>query len=319
MADKYSKVGKYAKRQVKKQAKKQAKKHPHTFLALLIIVALIAGGIYLLDHFGIIDIFGGKTISRGSIPQGNAEIHFIDVGQGDATLIMTSEGNILIDCGPRDAKDAVLNYLSQNGIEKIKYAIFTHPHEDHMGCASYVLEQVEVENIIMPDAVSTAKFYEDALEVIEKKDINVIKASSGAEYSLGGFNMKLLSPNSEKYSSLNNYSVVVLADFGENSFMFTGDAEKLAEEEILKVYGNEDLKCTLLKVGHHGSDTSTSEDFLKAVSPKYAVISVGEGNSYGHPSEKTLLMLEKYNVEYYTTEKEGSIVFVTDGTKLEKK
>ena len=315
MADKYSNAGKYAKRQVKKQAKK----HPAAFLVILLIFALIAGGAYLLDSLGIINIFGNSTINRTSIAEGKAELHFIDVGQGDCALIRTSEGNILIDCGPRDAKDAVLKYFSDNGIDKIKYAVFTHPHEDHMGCAAEILEKIEVENIIMPDAVSTAKYYEAALDVIEKKNINVIKAKSGDKYSLGGFDMTVISPNSEKYSNTNNYSVVILADFGDTSFMFTGDAEKLAEDEILKKYGNENLKCTLLKVGHHGSDTSTSESFLKAVSPEYAVISVGANNSYGHPCEETLLLLEKYNVKYYTTEKEGTIVFVSDGTKLERK
>lgn len=308
---------------MKKAIKKQARKHPRAFFALLLAIAIIFGGAYYLDYLGYVDIFpNNETIDRTPTPvvEGTVEIHFIDVGQADAALIKTSEGNIVIDTGLDKTSDEFLDYLEGEGVDSVKYMIFTHPHDDHMGSAATVMTELEVENVIMNDRVSTAAFYEKALDVIEQKNINAIPAVIGDVYTVGGLKMTILAPKAEEYKGddINNSSIVILAEYGSTSFMFTGDAEDVSEEEILKTFGAESLKCDLLKVGHHGSPSSTTEEFLSALSPRYAVISVGK-NSYGHPSQEVLDRLSDHNVEYYTTMDEGSIVFVSDGTTLTKR
>lgn len=307
----------------KKAMRKQAKKHPGAFLALLLTIAIVLGGAYFLDRLGYIDVFSDRnTIDRTPTPvvEGTVELHFIDVGQADAALIKTTDGNIVIDTGTEEMSDELLAYLEKEGVEAVKYMIFTHPHDDHMGSAATVLGRIAVENVIMNDRVSTGKFYEQALDVIEQKDINTILAAIGDVYTVGGLKMTILAPKAEEYKDddTNNSSIVILAEFGSTSFMFTGDAESVSEEEILKTFDASSLKCDLLKVGHHGSPSSTTEAFLSALSPKYAVISVGK-NSYGHPSQDVLDRLQAHNVQYYTTMDEGSIVFVSDGTNLTRR
>ena len=304
------------------KAKKMAKKYPILFLILLLIAAIAAGGTYLYNDF----YLNGSTTTTADpadsvLPEGNIEIHFIDVGQGDGALIKTPEGNIIIDSGPKAQGDKFIQYLQNEGVTSIKYAIFTHPHEDHMGSAQFVLDAFEIENVIMNDRVSTSDYFEKALDVIEKKEINTICAKVGDVYSVGGFKMTVVAPNSDKYSEsdTNNSSIIIFAEYGENSFVFTGDAEKASEAEVAQKYGAGGLDCDLLKVGHHGSSSSSTEAFLTCISPEYAVISVGEGNSYGHPTQEVLSRLEAHNINYYTTAQEGSIVFVSDGTALTKK
>ena len=303
------------------KAKKMARKYPILFLILVLIAAIAAGGTYLYNDFY---LNGSTTTTRPAndvLPNGNIEIHFIDVGQGDGALIKTPEGNIIIDSGPKSQSDSFIKYLQDEGVTSIKYAIFTHPHEDHMGSAQFVLDAFEIENVIMNDRVSTSDYFEKALDVIEKKEINTICAKVGDVYSVGGFRMTVVAPNSDKYSEsdTNNSSIIIFAEYGENSFVFTGDAEKASEAEVAQKYGTGGLDCDLLKVGHHGSSSSSTEAFLTCISPEYAVISVGEGNSYGHPTQEVLSRLEAHNINYYTTAQEGSIVFVSDGTALTKK
>lgn len=260
----------------------------------------------------------GVTVSSGEL--GEVEYHFIDVGQGDATLIRTPEGNILIDTGENSAEEDLKNYLDLCGVEVLYYAVFTHPDSDHIGGADMVLAEYEVLNVIKPDFEKDTKVYTRMMEGIEAEGCNVYNALPGETYSLGEFDMFVLGPDPESQSKFgikldsNNSSIVIRATWGETTALLTGDAEEPEESSILKTYSAEHLGSMLLKVGHHGSRTSSTEAWLAAVNPQIAVISCGLNNFYGHPHAETLAKLKAYVGEnIYRTDELGSIVFITDG------
>jgi len=254
------------------------------------------------------------------IVDGIIKIHFLDVGQGDSILITSDDGVILVDASLKNSSvtKGICEYIQKLGIKEIDYFVLTHPHADHIGGAPTVINTFDIKNVIMSDCVTTTKIFEETLDAIESKDVNVLEAVSGDEYSLGKLNFKILAPNSASYSEINDYSVVFRLTYGEVSAMFTGDAEELSEEEILSKYSYQDLNSDLLKVGHHGSSSSSSVAFLKAVSPKYAVMSLGEDNSYGHPHDEIVERFEDMGITYYRTDIEGTIVFSCDGKNFVK-
>jgi competence protein ComEC len=253
-------------------------------------------------------------------PYGNIEVHFINIGQGDCILIRTADGNMLVDAGPGSSEDLLSDYLSQLGVAGFEYAVFTHPHEDHIGGADMILTDFTVSNVILPDCTYSSATYNRMMNAIDESGAGVILAETGSEYTIGDLRATVLAPNSPDYKNTNDYSIVLKIEYGKTSFLMTGDAEAASEAEILATYGPDMLKCDLLKVGHHGSDTSTSPEFLLAVSPEYAVISCGRGNSYGHPHAITLQRLENAGVIVYRTDEPGdSIVFVSDGVSVTPK
>jgi competence protein ComEC len=257
-----------------------------------------------------------ETIDTAGIPkvEGNLKVHFLDVGQGDSVLIVNGSNAMLIDAGDRGYGSGIVNYLKKQGVERLKYLILTHPHADHIGGAAEVINAFEIEKIIMPKAEHTTKTFENLLVTIRSKGMKITTPVPGDEYELGSSRFKILAPNSSNYESLNDYSVVIRLVFGNTAFLFTGDAESTSESQILSK--NFEVKSDVLKVGHHGSASSTSERFLKSVSPKYAVISVGRGNSYGHPTQEVLERLNSYGVKIYRTDEEGIIVATSDGTNI---
>lgn len=246
--------------------------------------------------------------------EGELKVHFLDVGQGDSILITTGSDAMLIDVSDRDSGSVVVNYLKKQGVERLKYLILTHPHADHIGGAAEVINAFEIEKIIMPKAEHTTKTFENLLVTIRSKGMKITTPVPGDEYELGSSRFKILAPNSSNYESLNDYSVVIRLTFGNTAFLFTGDAESTSESQILSK--NFEVKSDVLKVGHHGSASSTSERFLKSVSPKYAVISVGKGNSYGHPTQEVLERLNSYGVKVYRTDEVGTIVATSDGANI---
>lgn len=278
-----------------------------TIIIILLVLTLILVLLYILNGEGSSDI-----------AVGNVEFHFIDVGQGDAALIRTPEGDIIIDAGPGKHENDLKKYLDSCGVRVIKYAIFTHPHEDHIGGADTVLRNYTVENVILPDYNYTTQAYKTMVTYIEAEKCNVYEAVANDVYTLGDFKMTLLSPHAEAdyEDNTNNYSVVLKAEWGNTSAIFTGDAEKEAEANIISTFSADFLKSDILKVGHHGSYTSTSAGFLKAVSPKIAVISCGRNNEYGHPHRETMNSLTSPFITVRRTDTEGSIVYVSDGTKV---
>ena len=266
---------------------------------------------------------GGGTKQSGTSsypkPEGKLEFHVLDVGQGDSILLYTADGCVLIDTSynKNSVSDSIIDYLKSLGISKIDLLVLTHPHADHIGGAPEVIEAFDIGKILMPDKAATTKIFEDTLDAIEAKNIDVYAPVVGDVYDIGELHLTVLAPNSEDYGSeMNNYSIVMRATFGSTSFMLTGDAESHSEEEILARFSSDMLKCDVLKVGHHGSTTSSSEAFLDAVAPKYAIISCGDGNDYGHPHAETISKLNARGSQYIVTYEYGTVVFETDGETL---
>lgn len=296
-----------------KKSRKRKRKLTVPALILLLIAALVYFGYTYLP-----DLVKEEKPDT-TLPDEIMKIHIIDVGQGDSTLFMTKNECILVDAGTNKSEQTLKAYLQNIGVEKINYAIFTHPHEDHIGGADMIINDFDVEKVIMPEADTDTKTYNSLISALEKfENTEVYKAVSGDEYTVGDIKMTLLAPNSESYDGLNNYSVVVKLEYGNSSFMLTGDAEVESEKEIMIQYSAAKLKCDFLKVGHHGSSTSTSEAFLNAVDPKIATISCGLDNKYGHPHSETVQKLEAKGITYYRTDKLGPIVFECDGTEIVK-
>lgn len=286
------------------------------FASAVVVIILGLIGYFANEYFG---IFDNLTMS-GGVVDGTVDFHFIDVGQGDSILIMTESGNIFIDAGPTSASSNLNAYLDEYGVKDIEYAIFTHPHEDHIGSAASIIKSRNVKNVIMPDIEYDTKTHGKLLTALEEStDTNVIASKSGDVYTVGDLKFKILAPNSETYKSTNDYSIVIKAVYGSTSFILTGDAEVLSENEILNNYSKSDLKCDVLKVGHHGSTTSSGVNFLDAVNPSIAVISCATGNDYGHPHKETLEKLNARSITIYRTDLLGSIVLTTDGTIITKK
>lgn len=261
-----------------------------------------------------------KTISSTKDRKSDAgsvlKVHFIDVGQADSILVQTPSGkNILIDGGNNDDADLLVNYLKDQDVKTLDYVIGTHPHEDHIGGLDVVIEMFEVEKVYLPKVSHTTKTYKDLLLAVKDKGVKIIPAKAGVKPDIDSEVKALfVAPNGADYEEINNYSVVFKLTYGNTSFLFTGDAEALSENEMLK--SGFDLKSDVLKVAHHGSSSSTTPEFLKAVSPKYAVISVGTDNDYGHPSEETLLKLNNFKVKIYRTDMQGTIIATSDGESI---
>ncbi len=302
-----------------KRKKKKNNRSPIVlfFVIIFAVLAILYG--QFGEKLGLPDIFGSfdqHATTPPPVPDGEEVlIHVIDVGQGDAILVMTPNGNMLIDTGEISAREELAAYLDSVNVTTFEYVVFTHPDSDHIGNADYVVENYTIKNIIMPDKVSTTKTFERMMDAIENSQANVIKAEPRYEFYIGALLNTIIAPNDD-YKDVNDASVVIKSTYGDTSIMLTGDAEKYSEEDIVNIWDEDTLKCDVLKVGHHGSLTSTSQDFLDAVSPTIAVISCGDGNKYGHPLPETLKRLEDKGVQIYRTDKHGSIVLCTDGKEF---
>lgn len=247
---------------------------------------------------------------------GTLKVHFINVGQGDSEFIQTPSGKtMLIDAGTNEAGNSVVSYLKNLGISKIDILVGTHPHEDHIGGMDNVINNFDIGQFYMPKVTTTTKTFEDVLTAAKSKGLSIITAKAGITLDLGSdIKAEMLAPNSTKYDDLNNYSAVIKLTYGNTSFLFTGDASAQSEEEMLnKGY---DLKANVLKVGHHGSSSATTLPFLQAVNPKYAVISCGKNNDYGHPHKETMDKLKNAGVIVYRTDECGTIVATSDGNNI---
>ena len=246
------------------------------------------------------------------------EMIALDVGQGDSFLLRTQEQTVLIDTGEAEYADTVVSALKEYGVEQLDLVIATHMHSDHMGGMAEVLEAVPAKTFIMtelPEEITpTSRVYENLLTALEQSpETEVIPAQPGDRYSLGdGVTLTILGPVTD-YDDLNLTSVVCRVDAGDRSFLFTGDMEKKAENDLIAA--GADLSADVLKVGHHGASTSSTADFLTEVDPVCSVISVGEGNSYGHPTAATLERLNEYG-PVYRTDLLGEIRITTDGVSL---
>ncbi|NTW96629.1 MAG: MBL fold metallo-hydrolase [Erysipelotrichaceae bacterium] len=243
-------------------------------------------------------------------------VSYIDVGQGDSILIQTPNGKtILLDAGPSTYQGRVSDYLDQEGISKIDVLIASHPHADHIGGMSYIINNYEIGSIYMPKAVSTTKTYETLLETIKSNGLTINTAKAGITINIDkSIEIKIIAPTSSSYSDLNQYSAVIKITYNKVSYLFMGDAGWTSEDEILSSGVN--IKADVLKVGHHGSATSSTQEFLDEVLPTYAVICVGEDNTYGHPTEQTLDRLDFTGADVYRTDQDGTVVISTNGQTI---
>ncbi|MEG2597626.1 MAG: MBL fold metallo-hydrolase [Oscillospiraceae bacterium] len=264
------------------------------------------------DSFVSVDAMADGSTMK--IPDAAVKVHYIDVGQGDSMLIQAGKSNILIDAGENDRAAEVVSYLKGAGVQTLDLIIATHGHSDHIGGMDSVIDHFDVKKIIMtalPDAlVPTTRAYTDLLRSIQKKGLKITKAKAGDQFDFGGGTLSILGPIKD-YDDLNNTSVVAKFAYGDLSFLFTGDMESKAEKDLLKA--KTDVSATVLKVGHHGSRSSSGQAFINAVGASCYTIEVGNENKYNHPHTETKKRLAKTGKPVYRTDLNGDIVITTDG------
>lgn len=278
-------------------------------LAVAIILAILA-----ILGFDVENIIPNETQTVETevqtdvqVSEGVLEVHMIDVGQGDCFLLIQDGETALIDTGEIEEGKNVVDYVKSLGITKLDYVFGTHPHSDHMGGMYDVITNFEIEKIVIPnleDYKSTKNWYKILDDEMNSGAYEVEFAEVETIYVLGDATMKIIGPINEPEDEPNNYSTIMKVTLGEKDILFTGDAEKEVEKDLLAT--GKDLDAEILKVGHHGSNTSSHEVFLDAVDPEYALISTG--NKYGHPTKSTMEKLEERDIEVYRTDENGTVV-----------
>lgn len=269
---------------------------------------------FLMLGMGIFSGGQGTEVKAAPKDAGSLEVHYLDIGQGDATLILSDGHAMLIDAGNNSKGTAVWNYLKKQGVEKLDYVIGTHPDADHIGGLDVVIYKFDCGKVLLPDFSKDTKTYEEVEDTLKAKKYQAVHPKVSDRYSLGDASFTVVAPGGKTYDSANDYSIAVRLEHGKNHFLFVGDAEEESEQEMLK--SKQKLSSDVYKVSHHGSRTGTSEEFLKAVSPQYAVISCGEDNSYGHPHAEVMNLLRREWIKVFRTDEQGTIVAVSDGKKI---
>ena len=241
------------------------------------------------------------------------KVHYLDVGQGDSIFIeLPNNVTMLIDAAESYQSENIINYLKNLNYQKIDYVIGTHPHTDHIGGLKDIINTFEIGKIYMPKVVSTTKTYENLLMAIKDKNLKINTAKAGTSIiDTDALKINILAPNNSTYTELNNYSAVTKITYGTTKLLFMGDAEKLSENEI-----KENVTADVIKIGHHGSNTSSSIDFIKKVNAKYGIISVGLNNKYNLPKEETITNWKNSGTKIYLTSINGTITAISDGTNI---
>ena len=296
------------------------KKRSNSIIYLIFAIAIIILSALGIDFYGIfaeeetinvvcmenlnnVTIKTGKKITKDFISENNEnlKVYFFDVGQADSILIQNENETILIDAGNNEDGDLLVKNLQELQIEKIDYLIGTHPHEDHIGGLDDIIKNFEIGTIYMPKVQTNTKTFEDVLDAVANKNLKIETPKVGDSFKIGEANCKVLAVGNDK-TNLNLSSIVIQMNFENLSYLFTGDVEEEIENKL------ELGKINILKVAHHGSDTSSSKNFLNKIAPELAIISVGKDNSYGHPSQTTLNNLKNIGTTIYRTDEVGNIM-----------
>ena len=275
-------------------------------ISLLFAVLLIFG-------CGRMDIRAGEA---GAAERGisSFEIHFIDVGEADAALVLCDGKAMLIDGGNAEDSSLIYSYLKSHSLKHLDYIVCSHAHEDHVGGLAGALNYASADHALCPVTSYDSKAFKSFVSYLEKQKVSITVPSAGDKFSLGSASVQILGPVTTDEDDPNNSSIILRIVYGDTSFLFTGDAEREEEQAVLD--SGRTLQSTVLKVGHHGSDTSTTYPFLREVMPEYAVISVGRDNSYGHPTEDTLSRLRDADVKVFRTDLQGDVICKSDGKSV---
>ena len=291
-------------------------------IALSVVAASILSFLFLKNYLGLDQLYHVfDKINSGEFEKDNTEysmcVHFLDVGKADCIYIKCENKNILIDAADKDVSNSVVEYLCRQNINKLDLVAVTHPHRDHIGQMEDVVNNFKIDNFIMSEIpleiIPTSITYKKMLESIKNKNLKIKLVHAGEKFTLGNMKINILSPY-KQYDNLNNNSVVMRLEYGNESFVFTGDAEKEAENDIIKNGFN--LNASVLKVGHHGSNTSTTKNFLEKVNPKVSIISVGKDKNK-LPKENIIKRIKKSGSEIYRTDIYGTVILRTNGNGID--
>lgn len=306
------------------------KKHMRTIITLVLsLFIMISSALFtgcteeeadkwLNEIFGMLnyEVYGDAIEGEA-----NLKMHVIDVGQGDSILMQCGECNVLIDCGENGMGDTVLEYLHRAGVSHLDWIVGTHPHSDHIGGMDTVIKSndITIDHVMMPQTsksmTPTTMTYTEVLTAIKKKKLKITRPVPGTEYDLDGVTMMVLSPQKNaNYTDLNDYSIVLKFTYRDVSVLTGGDASKNIESQLISL--DYDLSADIYKVSHHGGRDGNSQAFLNEVNPKYAAISVGEDNKYGHPKTEILKRLKQMKCDVYRTDLDGDIIFESDGKNI---
>ena len=281
------------------------KKHKKLIASIIIVLIVMLYNIYQ-------EQIKPSNANITNIVTDELKIYFFDVGQADSILISNNDTNMLIDAGNNEDGELLTKYIKEDlNINKIDILIGTHPHEDHIGGLDDIINNFEIDTLYLPEVMSLSKTFEDVIDTIEENNLSISVPETNEEFKLGEGEFKVLYTGQDE-KDLNNSSIVLKMTYGKHNYLFTGDATEKVEKIIL----NKNIKADVLKVGHHGSSYSSSQEFLNKVQPKYAIISCAKNNSYNHPSEDTLFRLNKVNVKVYNTMDLGTIIITSDGETI---
>ncbi len=274
------------------------------YLKIIIALALV----FLLCSCDLLIEYTDET------SDGTLAVHYLDVGQGDSIFIeLPNSETMLIDSGENYHGEGIINYINDCGKYKIDYLVATHPHADHIGSMSYIVRHMDIGEIYMPKVSTSTRTYENLLDSISDKGLKIKSATAGTSIlKETDLEIEILAPVNIYEDDLNNCSIILKITYKDRSFLFTGDAE---EKEFEEVYLN--MSADVLKVAHHGSRTSTTEEILERINPEVAVISLAKDNEYGHPHKSTIKYLEEFDCDIYRTDKDKTITISTDGYNIE--
>ena len=304
---------------------KKSKRKTKIIGSLIAVVIVVLAGLLginneqiskLANEIGLGNLINSESteaINQNNITPVNGElqVYYIDVGQADSILIINKEDAMLIDAGNNEDGEDVVNFIKDKGITKLDYVVGTHPHEDHIGGLDDVINSdIEIENVLMPKIETTTKTFEDVVDAISNKGLTVKAPSKGDTFTLGDSNLEVMTDSILDEDNLNLSSITLRLQYGNNSFLFMGDSEEENEKTITWP------KTDVLKVGHHGSSTSSSEEFLNEVKPSISIIMAGKGNSYGLPKEEIVERLENVGSKVYRTDENGTIEVTSDGNNI---